>query len=93
MFAPANKAALSYIPLPARLADRCQNFSVQLVGIPKGDFPLWSSGESENHTKGSRRLFAYFLAGEKVWPIKDLTMSSVEQKAVIRNNKKETTRR
>ena len=28
---------------------------------------LWSSGESGNHTRGSRRLFAYFLAGEKVW--------------------------
>ena len=47
-------------------------------GIPKGEaekrldaekpirFPLGPSGESENHTGGSRRLFAYFLVGEKV---------------------------
>ena len=30
-------------------------------------FPFWPSGESENHTEGSRWLFAYFLANEKVW--------------------------
>ena len=49
-------------------------------GIPKGEtakrlvftnklvrFPLWPSGESENHTEGSRRIFAYFLSVEKVW--------------------------
>ena len=29
-------------------------------------FPLGTSGESEDHTEGSRRLFAYFLVGEKV---------------------------
>ena len=29
--------------------------------------PVGRLGESENHTGGSRRLFAYFLAGEKVW--------------------------
>ena len=29
-------------------------------------FPLWPSGESEDHTEGPRRLFGYFLAGEKV---------------------------
>ena len=29
--------------------------------------PFGRLGESENHTGGSRRLFAYFLAGEKVW--------------------------
>ena len=37
MFAPANKAALSYIPLPARLAGRGFNVSVQFVGFPKGE--------------------------------------------------------
>ena len=47
-------------------------------GIPKGKtagvpdyensirFPLWPSGESGDHTGGPRRLFGYFLAGEKV---------------------------
>ena len=47
-------------------------------GIPKGKakemldnanpvrFPLRPSGESEDHTGGPRRLFAYFLIGEKV---------------------------
>ena len=52
-------------------------------GIPKGDaekqvilcanlfrFPLWSSGESGDHTKGPRRFFAYFLTGEKVCVIR-----------------------
>ena len=29
-------------------------------------FPLEPSGESEDHTEGPRRLFAYFLVGEKV---------------------------
>ena len=29
-------------------------------------FPFGSSEESEKHTKVSRRLFAYFLVGEKV---------------------------
>ena len=49
-----------------------------LKGIPKGEaaetsdyknpirFPFGPSGESEDHTEGSRRLFAYFLVGEKV---------------------------
>ena len=48
------------------------------TGIPKGKtagipdyensirFPLWPSGESGDHTGGPRRLFGYFLAGEKV---------------------------
>ena len=31
-------------------------------------FPFGPSGESEDHTEGSRRLFAYFLVGEKVGP-------------------------
>ena len=47
-------------------------------GIPKGKaeemlekenlirFPLRPPRESENHAEGSRRLFAYFLVGEKV---------------------------
>ena len=47
-------------------------------GIPKGEaeempdviipirFPLGPSGESGDHTEGPRRLFAYFLVGEKV---------------------------
>ena len=47
-------------------------------GIPKGEaeempdvayairFPLRPSGESGDHTGGPRRLFAYFLVGEKV---------------------------
>ena len=34
-------------------------------------FLLRSLGESEDRTKGSRRLFAYFLVGEKVWPRSD----------------------
>ena len=50
------------------------------MGIPKGEaeelldigflirFPFGPSGESEDHTEGSRRLFAYFLVGEKVGP-------------------------
>ena len=29
-------------------------------------FPLRPSGESGDHTEGPRRLFAYFLVGEKV---------------------------
>ena len=32
MFAPANKAALSYIPLPARIIGRFQFLSVQFMG-------------------------------------------------------------
>ena len=47
-------------------------------GIPKGEaarmlvngnpirFPFGPPGESEDHAEGSRRLFAYFLVGEKV---------------------------
>ena len=49
-------------------------------GIPKGEaegmlekdhpirFPLGPPGESEDRAEGSRRLFAYFLVGEKVGP-------------------------
>ena len=62
--------------VPATIADR---FLPQPTkGIPKGEaaemlavdalvrFLLGPSGESEDHTEGSRRLFAYFLVGEKV---------------------------
>ena len=34
-------------------------------GNTKVRFPLWPSGESEDHTGGPRRLFGSFLAGEK----------------------------
>ena len=49
-----------------------------IKGFPKGEaeikldkenlirFPLRPSGESEDHTGGPRRFFAYFLTGEKV---------------------------
>ncbi len=52
--------------------------SKEAEGIPKGKtatvsdtvgpirFPLWPSGESGDHTEGPRRLFGYFLAGQKV---------------------------
>ena len=57
---------------------RNRYIAIRSLGVSKGGaesmvkfasvypLPLWSSGESGNHTKGSRRLFAYFLAGEKV---------------------------
>jgi hypothetical protein len=35
LFAPANKAALSYVPHPARFAIGFQNFSVQFLEFPK----------------------------------------------------------
>ncbi len=52
-------------------------------GIPKGKtevildevdpirFPFWPSGESGDHTEGPRRLFGYFLAGQKVSHLKE----------------------
>ena len=56
-----------------------------IKGIPKGEadelleednpirFPFGPPGESEDHAEGSRRLFAYFLVGEKVGPRRDNT--------------------
>ena len=37
-------------------------------------FPLGTSGESEDHTEGPRRLFAYFLVGEKVGPRREVML-------------------
>ena len=60
-----------------------------IKGIPKGKaeemlekgipirFPLGPSGESEDHTEGSRRLFAYFLVGEKVGPRRERIATSL----------------
>ena len=65
----------------ALLAMTGKSSKVQSIrGIPKGKaeemleyndlsrFPLRPSEESEEHTEVPRRLFAYFLVGEKVGP-------------------------
>ena len=39
-------------------------------------FPLETPGESEDHAEGSRRLFAYFLVGEKVCPRREHSFST-----------------
>ena len=70
-------------PGPHRYLSTCRFLYEMEVKFPKGfqrgkrrkgwfsnklvRFPFWPSGESENHTEGSRWLFAYFLANEKVW--------------------------
>ena len=61
------------------------------MGITKGEaedllekgnpirFPLSPLEESEEHTEVPRRLFAYFLVGEKVWPRSDRKNDSAVQ--------------
>jgi len=57
---------------------KTEEYAKKYLGIPKGGArnlleehifvapPFGRLGESENHTGGSRRFFAYFLTGEKV---------------------------
>ena len=80
---PSSRPLLCTSPGPRRYLATCRFLYKMLAKFPKGfqrgkrrkgwilkklvRFPLWPSGESENHTEGSRWLFAYFLANEKVW--------------------------
>ena len=80
---PSSRPLLCTSPGPHRYLSTCRFLYKMEVKFPKGfqrgkrrrgwilkklvRFPLWPSGESENHTEGSRRIFAYFLSGEKVW--------------------------